>query len=80
MMIKERHTDYRESALQERINLLRENGYRGWDITGANRKWDGVQVTIMNKRGNSLVAEGETIDEAYENAIELIDLASDGPP
>ena len=80
MMIKERHTDYRESALQERINLLRENGYRGWYITGASRKWDGVQVTIMNKRGNSLVAEGETIDEAYENAIELIDLAIDGPP
>jgi len=80
MMINERQSIDRDSALQERINLLRDNGYRGWNVTGANRKWDGVQVTVMNRKGNSLMAEGETIDEAYGNAIELIDTAIDGPP
>lgn len=80
MMIKEKHSDYREYALHERINLLRENEYRGWNVTGANQKWDGVRVTVMNTMGNSLMAEGETLDEAYENAIELIDVAVDGPP
>jgi len=36
-----------------------------------------VKVTVKNSKGMELKAEGETVDEAYENAIELIDIAID---
>ncbi len=67
----------RESSLQERVNLLHKQGYRGFSVAESNRKWDGVRVSVSNKHGKVLVAEGETPDEAYENAIELIDYTLD---
>jgi hypothetical protein len=67
----------RESNLQERVNILHKQGYRGFTVTGSNRKWDGVKVAVSNKEGKVLIAEGETPDEAYENVIELIDYTLD---
>lgn len=67
----------RESNLQERVNMLHKQGYRGFSVSGSNRKWDGVKVAVSNKEGKVLIAEGETPDEAYENAIELIDYTLD---
>lgn len=68
-----------ESVLQERVNRLKNEGYRGFTVTSAKKSenWDGVKVTVKNSKGKELKAEGETIDEAYENAIELIDIAID---
>lgn len=68
-----------ESVLQERVNRLKDEGYRGYTVTSAKRsdKWEGVKVTVKNSKGKELKAEGETVDEAYENIIELIDIADD---
>lgn len=69
----------RESALQERVNLLKESGYRSFNVVSAKKsdKWAGVKVVVKNKKGRELTGEGETMDEAYENVIELIDIAMD---
>lgn len=68
-----------ESVLQERVNRLKDEGYRGFTVISAKRsdKWDGVKVTVKNSKGKELNAEGETVDEAYENVIEFIDIAVD---
>lgn len=63
----------RESNLQERINILKKIGYCGFTITGSQSKYDGVKVSVESSKGKTLKAEGETLDEAYENAIETID-------
>ncbi len=68
-----------ESVLQERVNRLKDEGYRGFTVTSAKKsdRWEGVKVTVENSKGKELKAEGETVDEAYENVIELIDIADD---
>jgi hypothetical protein len=63
----------REANLQERVNLLKNIGYCGFKIKGSQSKFDGVEVSVENSKGKTLTAEGETIDEAYENAVEAID-------
>ncbi|WP_069130100.1 hypothetical protein [Rhodohalobacter halophilus] len=67
----------RESTLQERVNTLTKQGYRGFTIDVSKKKFDGVRVTVTNEKGKKLSADGETLDEAYENVIELIDIAAD---
>lgn len=67
----------RESSLQERVNMLNRMGYRGFTVKSCNRKWDGVEVKVVNSSGKVFTAEGETVDEAYGNVIEEIDLLLD---
>lgn len=69
----------RESALQERVNILRTKGYRGFEISGSTQKpKHSVEVGASNKAGVELIAVGDTLDEAYENLIERIDITLDG--
>lgn len=70
----------RTSSLQERINLLNKEGYRGFNVIGRRMNWENVLVKAEDKRGRILRAEGDTVDEAYENLIEMIDYSMDGPP
>lgn len=63
----------RTSSLQERVNLLNRMGYRGFTVKSCNRKWDGVEVKVVNSSGNVFSSEGESLDEAYENIIDQID-------
>lgn len=65
----------RESALQERVNYLKDQGYRGFTVKSTKKKFEGVEVIVENDKGKVLTAEGETPDEAYENTVELIDIA-----
>lgn len=67
----------RVSALQERVNILKKQGYRGFTVMTSHKKFDGVEVVASNKKGVELKAEGETLDEAYENIIDLIDMTLD---
>lgn len=67
----------RVSTLQERVNVLKDQGYRGFTILSSHRKFDGVEVVVSNSKGKELKAEGETLDEAYENAVEIIDYTLD---
>ncbi|TVR17973.1 MAG: hypothetical protein EA391_03355 [Balneolaceae bacterium] len=69
---------YNQSALQERVNTLREQGYRGYRVTSGKGKVEGaVQVSAVGKSGVTLSASGDTVDEAYENLIEKIDITLD---
>jgi len=77
VIMTENYEDGRVSSVQERINLLHEQGYRGFNPSGSQKKWDGVMVSVVDKHGKELTAEGETQDEAYENVIELIDYTLD---
>ena len=66
------------SVLQERVNLLKDQGYRGFKLAGGRPKSsDVVMVTVENGKGVQFTAEGETPDEAYENLIERIDMLLD---
>lgn len=83
MMTTETYTreqEERTTAIQERINLLNKKGYRGFKVIGRRMNWENVLVKAENKRGRILRAEGSTVDEAYENLIEMIDYSFDGPP
>ncbi len=66
------------SVLQERVNLLKDQGYRGFKLVGGRSKSaDVVLVTVENGKGVQFTSEGETPDEAYENLIERIDMLLD---
>lgn len=68
----------RESVIQERVNLLRDEGYRGFQLEGGKAKAEhSVQVGALNSKGVHLTADGDTLDEAYENLIERIDYLLD---
>lgn len=67
----------RASSLQERVNLLNRMGYRGFTVKSRKRKWEGVEVKVVNSSGKVFSSEGETLDEAYENIIDQIDLFLD---
>ncbi len=69
---------FNTSALQERVNTLREHGYRGYRVVGGKGKVEGaVQVSAERTSGRILTAIGDTVDEAYENLIEKIDITLD---
>ena len=76
-MVDESTYNERESSLQERVNMLNRMGYRGFSVKSCNRKWEGVEVKVVNSSGKVFTAEGETVDEAYGNVIEEIDLLMD---
>ena len=80
LAIEQMERTERTSALQERINLLYNQGYRGFTVIGRRMNWENVLVKAENKKGRIIKAEGSTVDEAYENLIEMIDYSMDGPP
>lgn len=68
----------RESRLQERVNILKDQGYRGFQIAGGKGKAEGaVNVSAKNSKGITISAVGDTLDEAYANLIDKIDLTLD---
>ena len=68
-----------KSALQERVNILKSSGYRGFKIFQGKEKPEfSVEVCASNETGTLLIAVGNTIDEAYENLVERIDITLDG--
>ncbi|MEX0994148.1 MAG: hypothetical protein WD599_01385 [Balneolaceae bacterium] len=68
----ERELD-RNSVFHERIDILKDQGYRGYSITGSQKKWGGVEVHAKNSAGHILKASGETDEEAYKKMIDLIE-------
>lgn len=66
------------SVLQERVNMLKTNGYRGFRIMKGSQKPEySFEVSASNSKGLRLIAVGDTLDEAYENLIERIDFTFD---
>lgn len=77
IMIQDRD-DMSRSVLQERVNLLKNKGYRGFKlVSGRSKSSDIIMVTVKNGKGVQFTSEGETPDEAYENLIERIDMMLD---
>lgn len=66
-----------DAPMHERINLLDNEGYRGFKVTHKKKKWDGIEIEAANSN-KSLSAAGETGEEAYKKLIDLIDLTLDG--
>lgn len=68
----------RRSALQERVNILKTGGYRGFRLFKGSQKPEySFEVSASNSKGLVLIAVGDTLDEAYENLIERIDVTLD---
>lgn len=66
-----------ESDLQEQINLLQNEGYRGFTVTLDAAKWNRREVVVKDSTGVSLKAHGDTPEEAYAKAIDMIDYSLD---
>ncbi|MCC5907056.1 MAG: hypothetical protein JJU13_12655 [Balneolaceae bacterium] len=67
-----------KSTLQERVNILKGKGYRGFSLSGGSQRVEGaVQVVGKNSKGIMLTAEGDSYDEACENLIDQIDYTLD---
>lgn len=69
--------DNRENVFHERTTILKDQGYRGFTVTGLSQEWESTQVTVKNKSGKTIKASGETKEEAYQNVIKKIDLLMD---
>lgn len=68
----------RRSALQERVNIMKTTGYRGFRLFKSSQKPEySYEVSASNRNGLVIIAVGDTLDEAYENLIERIDFTLD---
>ena len=68
----------RESVIQERVNILKDQGYRGFHLEKGHQKAEeSYEVEAANAKGVRLTSDGDTLDEAYENMIEKIDYTLD---
>ena len=68
----------RESVLQERVNLLKDQGYRGFQLKKSHLKnEESIEVQAVNDKGVHLLTDGNTLDEACESLIERIDYTLD---
>lgn len=65
----------KSSTLQERVNILKDQGYHGFHLVGGKGKAENsIEVKAKNAKGITLSAQGDTVDEAYENLIDRIDI------
>lgn len=68
-----------KTALKERVNVLKTKGYRGFRLSDEKGKLENaIEVGARSKTGIMLIAIGDSLEEAYENLIERIDLTLDG--
>jgi hypothetical protein len=75
-MYSEQNMD-RDHIFHERVNILKNDGYRGFIITSEKNKGHEIEVTATNLQGKILSAGGETKEEAFKKIIDLIDMAID---
>ncbi|MFU8811396.1 MAG: hypothetical protein ACNA78_00435 [Balneolaceae bacterium] len=77
-----RSIHYRVSNLSERVQKLSREGYKGFQITrreGAPGTGEQFVVEAANGRGFTIRSIGTTLEEAYENLIDRIDIQTDIP-
>lgn len=69
-----------EYIFHERATILKDQGYRGFSVSDMkiNEKGE-FTVTVRNNSGRILTSSGETKEEAYEKAIDSIDLSLEDP-
>jgi hypothetical protein len=67
----------RDPVFHERINILKNEAYRGFTVISEKSKGPEIEVTVANLKGRTLSAGGETKDEAFKKLVDLIDVALD---
>lgn len=67
-----------KSVLQERVNILKTKGYRGFRLSGEGPREQRNEVGARSRTGLMLIAIGNTLDEAYVNLVKRIDQTLDG--
>lgn len=67
----------RDNVFHERQKILAKRGYCGFKITGVKKQWGSAVVTAKDKNGRRVTGTGETMEEAYQQIIESIDLLLD---
>lgn len=67
----------RNSGFHERIDILKNKGYRGFTVEKNKNRWSGVEIIAKNPHGQLLKTNGETEEEAYIKMIDLIDQSLD---
>lgn len=63
----------RDPVFHERINILKNEAYRGFTIVSEKSKGPEIEVTATNLKGRILSAVGETKEEAFKKLVDLID-------
>ena len=63
----------RDNLFHERINVLKDQGYRGFSVASIKGEKGEFNVTASNEKGRKLTANGETKEEAYKKLVDLID-------
>lgn len=74
------HSNYRynmDPVFHERPHLLASRSYRGFSVKNREKHWDGIKVTVANKKGMKISDSGETEEEALKKLIDQIDLFLD---
>lgn len=72
------HDMHTHSTIRERVTILRDQGYRGFTLFGGSQGLEGsFRVSAKNSKGLMLNADGDSLEEAYENMIEKIDYTLD---
>lgn len=68
----------REPTSLDHVNLSKPQKYRGFRIKNQYRKTEySIEVTGFNVNGHRLIGSGNTLNEAYENLIDRIDMTLD---
>jgi hypothetical protein len=63
----------RDSVFHERIDILKDQGYRGFTVSGGTKSQGGAEIFAKNISGITLKTKGGTKEEAYKKMIDLID-------
>lgn len=75
-----KNSNYRydmDPVFHERPHLLASRSYRGFSVKSKEKHWDGLKITVANKKGMKISGSGETEDEALKKCIDQIDLFLD---
>lgn len=66
-----------DPVFHERPHLLSSKSYRGFSVKNKEQHWDGIKITVRNKKGMKISASGETEEETLKKLIDQIDLLLD---
>lgn len=63
-----------DPVFHERPHLLASRSYRGFSVKSKEKHWDGLKITVANKKGMTVSASGDTEEEVLKKCIDQIDL------
>ena len=68
-----------KAVVQEHVTILKTKGYRGFRISNEKEIIENaIEVGAKSKNDIMFIGTGSSLEEAYENLIERIDITLDG--